>query len=34
MDNKWSKGLVVAAGVIFLTMSVALIVGVVRGRSS
>ena len=34
MDNKWGKGLAVAAGVICLVMSVALIVGLVRSKSS
>ena len=34
MSNKWIKGLVVAAGVILLTASLDLIVGVVRSRAT
>ena len=32
MDNKWIKGLVVAAGAILLMGSIALMVGVVRSK--
>lgn len=32
MNNKWIKGLVVAGGVMLLTASIALIVGVVRSK--
>ncbi len=33
MDNKWAKGLVVAAGMILLMGTVAMIVGVTRNKA-
>lgn len=32
MDNKWIKGLVVAAGVFMTVATVALMIGLVRGK--